>query len=400
MFGFWKRDKSIQNADNLLSKITIFRFCENSGPFAYYHCFDYHIIFHNGSYSCNWTVGWDEENSFSQIDIPEKYVIHFLRTIKESVVSTWNGFDVSNDEVFDGPSVFLVAKLEKADIDLSMKGYASEPPNFESGAEIIVNAFNELLKRVGRSLEASKTKGETLYYVQHITKDLMGHIWTDTRTLKRPILKIGRDFGFDNFQISNNRISHSHTTDILMRDGRYFIVVRGTENRTFVNGTEIRPEEEVEIFPGTKFNILDEEFIFDSCKTYKKLLYAERLQLPPIEFNLPTNSTDIITQICNLEKLKTLSGGISPSEYNYMINELIAQLKKFELPIDKTTKYYNDIIVEEIEGLKKLFELGLVTYDQFNDKKDERMKIDTLTELFERNVIDLNQLIEMSEAML
>jgi len=329
MFGF-ERYKSIQSVDN--NEIIVFSFCENRGPFAYYDWYNYHIIFHNGSYSCNWKVGWDDENSFSQKDIPLKHIIQFLRTIKESVVSTWNGFNVSNDKILDGSRVSLLAKLKKADIDLSMKGYASVPPNFIEGKDIIISEYNKLLKKVGSSLDVSKTKEETIYFIQRLTKEAFPSKYEEAKALDRPILKIGRDIGYNggssNFEIRNNRISRSHTTDIIIRGDRFFIVVRGSKNKTFVNGKEISPEQEVEIFPGTRFNILNEEFLFDSCKSYKKLLFAERFGLPPIDVNLPTNLTDINTQICNLEKLNILNK-ISSSEYKYVKNELITQLNKF-----------------------------------------------------------------------
>jgi len=248
---------------------TVFHFHEDSGPFAYYEVFDYSIELNNGVYSCNCSVGWDDANFFSRSNIPEKHIIRFLKQIKKSLISKWDKFHESQERVLDGSRVSLTAKHEKAGIDLDMSGYSCWPPEFEKGASIIVKEYNELLKKTGEALEKMEsTEISILRMKTGETCELMG-----------PVFKIGRavkgSSPTQDYSITDNSaISRSHA-EIIMRNGHYYIVDQGSNNKTFVDGVSIAPNTEVEISLESCIRLADEEFRFTSSK---RQLFAKRLK--------------------------------------------------------------------------------------------------------------------------
>lgn len=59
----------------------------------------------------------------------------------------------------------------------------------------------------------------------------------------------------------NTTVSRKHA-EIIKRGRHYFICDKGSTNKTYVEGKEIRPEEFVEIHNGTRIKISNEEFTF------------------------------------------------------------------------------------------------------------------------------------------
>ena len=82
-------------------------------------------------------------------------------------------------------------------------------------------------------------------------------------SVDKPVFRIGTEQKYcDLFIRDNNYISRSHA-DIVTRDDRYYIIDRNSTNRTFVDGKVIPAEKEVEIFPGTKIRLANEDFTFN-----------------------------------------------------------------------------------------------------------------------------------------
>lgn len=80
--------------------------------------------------------------------------------------------------------------------------------------------------------------------------------------IDKSIYKIGTEQKCcDLFICDNNFISRNHA-DIITKQKRYYIVDRNSTNKTFVDDEVIPSEIEIEIFPGTKIRLANEEFIF------------------------------------------------------------------------------------------------------------------------------------------
>lgn len=78
----------------------------------------------------------------------------------------------------------------------------------------------------------------------------------------KPVFRIGKERSYvDCFIADNGAISRSHA-DIISRNGRVFICDKNSKNGTYVNGSAITPETEVELFVGDSIRLANEEFRF------------------------------------------------------------------------------------------------------------------------------------------
>lgn len=78
----------------------------------------------------------------------------------------------------------------------------------------------------------------------------------------KPVFRIGKERSYvDCFIADNGAISRSHA-DIISRNGRVFICDKNSKNGTYVNGSAIAPETEVELFAGDCIRLANEEFQF------------------------------------------------------------------------------------------------------------------------------------------
>ena len=276
---FWNKTQKPSGADK--NEVSIFCFHEDLGPLGfYYNWFDFGITLENSIYSCKWSVGWDSENTFLLKGIKEEYVIDFLKKVKASVVSTWNGFNDSKD-VLDAYSVSLEAKCRKAGIDLKMHGRACRPRNFDKGADFIVKEYDRMLKRAGESLESKEI---TEYYIVRVENNF-------STLLREPRTTIGRNVPGMFPMRSNNSISREHA-DIIMRDERFFILDRNSRSKTYVKGAPIPSETEVELTIGEPFQLSNEDFVVASVK--RPLFYhALHRKINNVEQKCPNCGTDI-----------------------------------------------------------------------------------------------------------
>lgn len=80
--------------------------------------------------------------------------------------------------------------------------------------------------------------------------------------LNKPVFRIGKERSYVDYFISDNTaISRSHA-NIITREQNYFLVDTNSTNHTFVNGTMIRSNEEVQINPGDMIRLANEDFEF------------------------------------------------------------------------------------------------------------------------------------------
>ncbi len=77
-----------------------------------------------------------------------------------------------------------------------------------------------------------------------------------------PVFRIGRDSGFNNYAVTDNRyVGHTHC-HIVSRGGEFFLVDDNSKNHTYLDGQQIPPSTEIKLSHGQKFRLSDEEFEF------------------------------------------------------------------------------------------------------------------------------------------
>lgn len=80
--------------------------------------------------------------------------------------------------------------------------------------------------------------------------------------INKPVFRIGKEKSYvDYFVMSNNAVSRIHA-DIITENNQYFIKDNNSTNHTFVNGTMIPVNQNVEIFDGDALMLANEPFEF------------------------------------------------------------------------------------------------------------------------------------------
>lgn len=80
--------------------------------------------------------------------------------------------------------------------------------------------------------------------------------------LNKPVFRIGKERSYVDYFIGDNTaISRSHA-NFITRDGVYFVVDTNSTNHTYVNGTMIQSNSEVEIHDGDTIRLANEDFTF------------------------------------------------------------------------------------------------------------------------------------------
>lgn len=81
-------------------------------------------------------------------------------------------------------------------------------------------------------------------------------------SVDKPVFRIGKEKSYvDYFVMNNNAVSRIHA-DISTKDGSYFIKDNNSTNHTFVNGTMIPVNQNVQIFDGDSIMLANEPFEF------------------------------------------------------------------------------------------------------------------------------------------
>lgn len=84
----------------------------------------------------------------------------------------------------------------------------------------------------------------------------------DRIDINKPVFRLGKEKSYvDYFVMSNNAVSRIHA-DIITENNQYFIKDNNSTNHTFVNGTMIPVNQNVEIFDGDALMLANEPFEF------------------------------------------------------------------------------------------------------------------------------------------
>lgn len=115
---------------------------------------------------------------------------------------------------------------------------------------------------MAENLQAGFGSGQSLKEVQIKEAYLIRENSGEEIPLTKEIFTIGKESASVDYGISgNSTVSRKHA-EIIKRGRHYFICDKGSTNKTYVSGKEIRPEEFVEIHNGTRIKISNEEFTF------------------------------------------------------------------------------------------------------------------------------------------
>lgn len=97
---------------------------------------------------------------------------------------------------------------------------------------------------------------------QRIAPQLLRKKNNEKIPVDKDVYRIGRDFDFNDYAISDNRyVGHSHC-HIITRGGEYFVVDDNSKNHTSVNGVQLMPGQEAKLAHGYILRVADEEFEF------------------------------------------------------------------------------------------------------------------------------------------
>lgn len=97
---------------------------------------------------------------------------------------------------------------------------------------------------------------------KHVLSYLIRESTQERISVDKPVFRIGKEKSYcDYFVKDNSAVSRSHA-NIVVRGERFYVVDLNSTNHTYVDGRLIQPQEETEIFSGTRLRLGNEEFTF------------------------------------------------------------------------------------------------------------------------------------------
>ena len=84
----------------------------------------------------------------------------------------------------------------------------------------------------------------------------------DRADINKPVFRIGKERSYVDFFVQNNSAVSRLHADIITRENRYFVKDNNSTNHTYINGQELTPETENEIFDGDELTFANEVFEF------------------------------------------------------------------------------------------------------------------------------------------
>lgn len=97
---------------------------------------------------------------------------------------------------------------------------------------------------------------------KHVSSYLIRESTQERISVDKPVFRIGKEKSYcDYFVKDNSAVSRSHA-NIVVRGERFYVADLNSTNHTYVDGRLIQPQEETEIFSGTRLRLGNEEFTF------------------------------------------------------------------------------------------------------------------------------------------
>lgn len=135
--------------------------------------------------------------------------------------------------------------------DVSDTGFLDE--SFWNGSQA-VNMAENLQAGYGQYSHKEKHIGNTPFLRKETNHEKI--------PITKDVFSIGKDSSIVDYAITGNTTVSRKHAELIRRGNHFFLCDKGSTNKTYVEGKEIRPEEFVEIHNGTKIKISNEEFTF------------------------------------------------------------------------------------------------------------------------------------------
>lgn len=84
----------------------------------------------------------------------------------------------------------------------------------------------------------------------------------DRIDINKPVFRIGKERSSADYSVQNNNAVSRLHANIITKGNQYFIIDNNSTNRTFINGSDIQPEQEFEIIDGDEITLANEKFEF------------------------------------------------------------------------------------------------------------------------------------------
>lgn len=151
------------------------------------------------------------------------------------------------------------------------KPLESKPiPSVPSTGQVIPDAFHQTNRNFGETTVLGMSSGgvgeTTVLGLENVHVEVRPYLIRksnqEKRYIDKEIFRIGKENSYVDFFIGDNTaISRSHA-NIIMKDGKYYVVDMNSKNHTYIDGRMIQPNVEEEIQPGSMIRLADEEFEF------------------------------------------------------------------------------------------------------------------------------------------
>lgn len=123
--------------------------------------------------------------------------------------------------------------------------------------------FNQAGSGAGETSVLDNGAGETSVLGKQQPQATLVRVKTNENVvIRKPLFSIGKERNRVDYCVANNNsVSRTHA-NIVFKNGSYFIVDLNSTNSTYVNGTQIAPNQEVRLNTNDRIRLADEEFIF------------------------------------------------------------------------------------------------------------------------------------------
>jgi hypothetical protein len=150
-----------------------------------------------------------------------------------------------------GTSVADVGTTEKEGFEAVKEVEKSDTQNFSETVVLGTEEFDGGTTVLGADV-----------YEEQIYPYLIREKTQEKISVNRSFFKIGKDLSSNDYIVSdNNAVSRNHA-EIMTKETRFYIFDKNSTNKTYVDGRAIPPQEEIELFSGTKIKLGNEEFVF------------------------------------------------------------------------------------------------------------------------------------------
>ncbi len=264
--------------DLVMSVISVIRNCENNAMNPNNLDLKSDRLFLDPVSQKFWAVYWPVANNqnsclpqhfFEKLPVQLNFALHEEMSFMDEYVSFFKADDPFSLNSFENLILRLQGKTKKKGLivpsedhsDVSMDRFEKEDP--EKIVDVEYNPFDTVTT-------------ESMGFFTHVPNQQLAPddnidairlpvlVRSDNNeffAVNKPIFRVGSSVDCSDLTIKSRYISKHHA-DIISKNRRYFIVDRGSTNKTLLNGHIIPNNQEIEIASGSKIRFADVDFVF------------------------------------------------------------------------------------------------------------------------------------------